>query len=191
MTGEDSSHADRAQDPLVERYRADPAAPPNTVRMLQGFWGKSDREGFRRLYFTRSLATYAEFRIEDVVSTADIPAEKLPYPGERATRVELPVDAVVNFVHTRILRQDPFDLNVRLRASIARSDGIQQSPDFFCLECATAPDVTCDTSMSCETCFGDFTCPGGLTGDAAACGTNPSDDCPTSQTCPELQTCEA
>ena len=87
-------------------------------------------------------------------------------------------------------RQDPFDLNVRFGATIARSDGIQLSPDFICIECASAPDVTCDTSMSCDTCFGDFTCPGGVTGDAVACGTNPSDDCPTSQTCPELQTCE-
>ena len=61
--------------------------------------------------------------MEDVVSTSDIPTENSPYPGERATRVGLRADAVVNFVHTRSLRQDPFDLNVRVRAKIARREG--------------------------------------------------------------------
>ena len=190
MAEDDSGPGDRTQDPRVARYRPNPAEAPTTYRMLQGFWGDSDRPGFRRLYFTRSLTTYAEFRVEDVASAADVPAEESPYPGEQATRVELRADAVVNFVRSRTLDSDPFDIDLRFRgARAARASGIEGSVDFPCPLCATVPDVTCDTSMTCETCFGDLTCPGGVTGDATQCGTCPSDDCATQQTCPEMQTC--
>jgi hypothetical protein len=188
MSEDATTAGDRAQDPLVERYRPDPAQPAATFRTLQGFWGHSDRAGFRRLYFTRSLNSYAEFRADDIASTADIPADESPYPGEQATRVVLPTSAMVDFVRTRSLARDPFDLDLRFRRRLASAEGIALSPDIICLECATVPDVTCDTSMSCDTCFGDHTCPGGGTCDVSQC-ICATDDCPT-QTCPGEQSCE-
>src|SRR3712207_4517435 len=58
---------DLGQDPYVEKLRPDPSQPPEAVRILEGFLGESDREGYRRLYFTRELDYYMEFRAEDVV----------------------------------------------------------------------------------------------------------------------------
>ena len=46
---------DRPQDPIVTSLRPDPAQPPEPVLRMSGFLGDSDRPGFRRLYFTRSV----------------------------------------------------------------------------------------------------------------------------------------
>jgi hypothetical protein len=58
---------DLGQDPFVERRRPDPSQLPERVRILEGLLDDSDREGYKRLYFTRELDSYAEFRAEDVV----------------------------------------------------------------------------------------------------------------------------
>jgi len=109
--------ADRSQDPLVERLRPDPSEPPELTKTLEGALGDSDRPGFRRLYFTAELDSYAEFRSEDVLSVADVPADQPPFLGESATRVTLRRDAVVDFTRTQQGRlDDEFDLDVRLAA---------------------------------------------------------------------------
>ncbi|MDQ3733114.1 MAG: hypothetical protein M3400_03795 [Actinomycetota bacterium] len=91
----------RKQDPRVEQLRPDPSEPPPRGQCLSGLWGDSDRAGFRRLYFTSALDSYAEFRVEDVVATVDIPADQAPFLGEQSTRVELRHDAPVDFTVSR------------------------------------------------------------------------------------------
>jgi len=56
MTNDQESRGnpeDLGQDPYVERRRPDPSQPPEPVRILEGFLGDSDREGYKRLYFNR------------------------------------------------------------------------------------------------------------------------------------------
>jgi hypothetical protein len=107
--------ADRAQDPIVGRLRPDPAQRPEPALELTGFLGDSDRPGFRRLYFTRTLDYYCEFRMEDVLHTAGVPAGEAPFAGEEATRLSLKMDATVEYTRTRTARPpDEFDLDVRL-----------------------------------------------------------------------------
>jgi hypothetical protein len=109
---------DRPQDPLVDRLRPDPSQPPEPTRTLQGLLGDSDRPGFRRLYFTPELDCYGEFRVEDVISFADIPPDQAPFLGDSATRVSLRRDAAVDFTRTHRARPlDEFDLDVRLAAA--------------------------------------------------------------------------
>ena len=146
---------ERPQDPLVERLRPDPSQPPQAVLTLAGLLGDSDRPGFRRLYFTRDLDYYAEFRTEDVVDTASIPPSQPPFLGDEATRLTLKRDAVVTYTRVRSPRPiDEFDLDVRL--------GAAGGP------WSAAP--------------GDFTaapCPGNVTEGPTACG----GACPTHFTC--------
>jgi hypothetical protein len=93
MAGDDDQYAsegaeegiDRPQDPIVASLRPDPAQPPEPVLRMSGFLGDSDRPGFRRLYFTRDIDYYAEFRVEDVVHMAAIPAKAPPFLGDEAT----------------------------------------------------------------------------------------------------------
>jgi hypothetical protein len=104
----------KKQDPRVEQLRPDPSQPPPRARSLAGLWGDSDRPDFRRLYLTRDLDVYAEFRVEDVLATLDIPPERAPFLGEQATRVELRHDAPVDITHSRRAGDvDEFDLDVR------------------------------------------------------------------------------
>jgi hypothetical protein len=88
---------DLGQDPFVERRRPDPSQPPERVRILEGLLGDSDREGYKRLYFTRELDSYAEFRAEDVVYSESIPPEQSPFLGQQATRVGIRWDATLEF----------------------------------------------------------------------------------------------
>ena len=74
--------ADRPQDPIVDRVRPDPALPPEQTVSLVGFLGEGDRSGRRRLYFTRDINYYAEFRVEDVLHMVPIPAGEPPFRGE-------------------------------------------------------------------------------------------------------------
>jgi hypothetical protein len=48
------------QHPLVERLKPDPSQPPKKVLVLIGLPGKSDRQGYQRLYLTTKLDYYAE-----------------------------------------------------------------------------------------------------------------------------------
>jgi hypothetical protein len=149
------SGAERPQDPLVERLRPDPSQPPQAVLTLAGLLGDSDRPGYRRLYFTRDLDYYAEFRTEDVLGTASIPPSEPPFLGDEATRLTLKRDAVVEYTRVRSPRPiDEFDLDVRL-GRVGGSSG-------------AAP--------------GDFTavpCPGDITEGPTECG----GACPTHFTC--------
>ena len=82
---------------------------------MLGFLGDSDRPGFRRLYFTRDLDYYAEFRTDDVVRIESIPADQPPFPGDEATRLTLRRDATVEYTRVRTPHSiDEFDADVRL-----------------------------------------------------------------------------
>jgi hypothetical protein len=98
------SAADRPQDPLVEQLRPDPSQPPQPALTLAGLLGDSDREDFRRLYFTPDLGYYAEFRVEDVLSVATIAPDDPPFAGHEATRVTIRRDATIDYTHTRAAR---------------------------------------------------------------------------------------
>lgn len=128
--------ADRPQDPLVGRLRPEPSRPPERAVILEGALGDSERPGFRRLYFTAELDSFAEFRTDDVLSVADIPPDQPPFLGEPATRVTLRRDAAVDFTRTQRGRPlDEFDLDVRLAPAAGLG---QDQPQTFgapgCLE---------------------------------------------------------
>jgi hypothetical protein len=118
MANEESREPqDLGQDPYVEKVRPDPSQPPEAVRILEGFMGESDREGYRRLYFTHELDYYTEFRVGDVVFSETIPPDQPPFLGQQATRVGLRRDATVEYARTRAPRPvDEFDLDVRFGA---------------------------------------------------------------------------
>lgn len=103
------------QDPFVERLRRDPSQPAQPVRVLEGLLGDSDRAGYRRLYFSRELDSYAEFRSEDQVYREPIPADQDPFRGLDASRVSIRRDAPVWYTQIRAPRPvDEFDLDIRL-----------------------------------------------------------------------------
>ena len=112
---------DRAQDDIVARRRPDPSRPPEPTVTLIGFLGDSDRAGFRRLYFSKSLDYYCDFRAEDVVHMSAIPADEAPFRGDEATRVELKQGATIEHTRTRTVSAvDEFDLDVRFDVAAAR-----------------------------------------------------------------------
>ncbi len=121
---EGPKEGDRGQDDIVSRRRPDPSRPPEPAAALSGFLGDSDRAGFRRLYFSQSLDYYCEFRVEDVLHMAEIPADEAPFRGEQATRIELKQDATVEYTRTGTVGAvDEFDLDVRFDAVSARRHG--------------------------------------------------------------------
>ena len=145
---------DLGQDPFVERMRPDPSEPPEQVRILEGLLGDSDREDYRRLYFTRELDYYAEFRAEDVVFTEPIPSDQLPFLGQEATRVGIRRDATVEFTRVRVHRPvDKFDLDVRLSAPGGRTGELIFPAETFEAECPGPTRDTCRTI--CGGCGGD------------------------------------
>lgn len=156
--GEDRSvhGAERAQDPLVDRLRPDPAQPATPARVLLGFFGDSDRPGFRRLYFTIELDSYAEFRIDDVLGVDDIPADQQPFVGDEATRVWIRRDATIDYTRTHTPRPvDEFDLDVRLAS---RQDAARWRAGTLQTRCERCPPIdrdrtgkpTCDNVVTCD-----------------------------------------
>ena len=120
---------DLGQDPFVERLRPDPSQPPERLRILEGLLGDSDREGYRRLYFSRELDHYAEFRVEDVLFSEPIPPDQPPFLGQQATRVGLRREATVEYTRLRTPRPvDEFDLDVRLGAPRGLRAGAEALP---------------------------------------------------------------
>ncbi|MFD0278973.1 hypothetical protein ACFVHB_34395 [Kitasatospora sp. NPDC127111] len=102
------------QDPLVDRFRPEPGRPPERGLTLKGFLGDSDREGHRRLYLTKGLDYYVEFRAEDAVDSVRIPPEQPPFIGAEATEVTLRKGADIAYTHSGSVRTpDEFDLDVR------------------------------------------------------------------------------
>ncbi len=159
MAGDDDQYAsegaeegiDRPQDPIVASLRPDPAQPPEPVLRMSGFLGDSDRPGFRRLYFTRDIDYYAEFRVEDVVHMAAIPAKAPPFLGDEATRVTLRRGATIEYTRTRTGRSlDQFDLDVRLgRAMSVEEETLPAGPieSITCFfTCPGSPGFTCYVS---------------------------------------------
>jgi hypothetical protein len=192
------------QDPHVDQLRPEPSAPPSDVVILEGLAGKSDREGWVRLYFNRTLTYYAEFRREDIVFTQAIPPDQSPLPGLKATRVGIKKDAVIEYTRTtRARAADEFDLDVRLGAAASQGaapmippvtrppcDGTGRSDCIICRTdtcdtkctqptCPTSPDHTCNTCNTCDTKCTQPTCP-----------TSPDHTCNTCQTCQTCNTCQ-
>jgi hypothetical protein len=178
-----------SQHPFVGQVRPDPSAPPSAVVHLEGLVGNSDREGWMRLYFNRSLMHYAEFRREDVVFTEPIPPEQSPIAGIEATRVGLRQDAVIEYTRTTRARpQDEFDLGIQLGTAppgVQPQLPIQQTILDGCVPrtvdtCRTdCFGVTCDT---CRTQCGQATC--------QTCGQATCQTCQTCQTQCGQATCQ-
>jgi hypothetical protein len=168
-----------SQHPFVDQVRPDPSAPPSAVVQLEGLAGNSDREGWVRLYFNRSLAYYAEFRREDVAFTEPIPPEQSPIAGIEATRVGLRQDAVIEYTRTTRARpQDEFDLGIQLGAAPEGLPPTQSGT--LCLACLPPPPTvgrqrTCQATCTCQTDCRQITC---VTCDTCnphvfTCGNNP------------------
>lgn len=175
----------RPQDPFVDRNRPDPVQRPASPRILQGLWGQSDRSGFRRLYFSRALDVYAEFRAEDVLATADVGPDESPVRGEPATRVAVRGDALVDITRERRAETlSPFDLDLKIGGRITSAELANLSVQEPCLLGATPGDVICDSTQTCGTCFDQLTCPGGVSCDAEC-----SFDCPPVDPVSDLDPC--
>ena len=202
-----ADNPDRPQDPIVGDLRPGPSQPPERSVTLTGFLGDSDRDGFRRLYFTRSLDSYAEFRAEDVLRTGPIAADQAPFVGEQATRVTLRAAATIQYTRIRTVAPvDDFDIDVRLgeyTASRRASAIFLTGPgDTFCGDCPATPGTcaetqcgTCATdcgtcATNCGTC-GRATCAGTCDTRCGTCGqaTCGEATCVTCQTCGRA-TCE-
>ena len=154
--------------------------------------GDSDRPGFRRLYFSAELDSYAEFRTDDVLSMADIPPDRPPLLGEPATRVTLRRDAPVDFTRTQRARPlDEFDLDVRLSRGVGVSQeqpltfgepGCLETFGFGCHEHETLATFGIGCEIFTEACTAD--CP------TLTCRTRCQDTCgPTCVTCVTCFTC--
>jgi hypothetical protein len=148
---------DLGQDPFVERRRPDPSQPPEEVRIQEGLLGDSDRDGYKRLYFTRELDNYAEFRTEDVVFREPIPSEQPPMVGLDTTRVGIRRDAAIEYTRVRAPRPvDEFDLDVRLGGAPTRAPRGDHLPtEISCAgPCVTEDNFTCfRTCFECPTSF--------------------------------------
>src|SRR5690348_10289328 len=178
------------QDPHVDQLRPEPSAPPSDVVILEGLAGKSDREGWARLYFNRTLTYYAEFRREDIAFTQAIPPNQPPMVGLKATRVGIKKDAVIEYTRTtRARAADEFDLDVQL-AGAGLGTGPFQPNTFNCQQAGWTwlPDCQGPTwwgSCRGETCQHTI-CVGGTC--VNFCETK-SDTCDTCQTQCNQGTC--
>lgn len=156
------------QDPHVDQLRPEPSAPPSDVVILEGLAGKSDREGWARLYFNRELTYYAEFRKEDIVFTEAVSPDQSPMVGLKATRVGIKKDAIIEYTRTtRAKAGDEFDLDVRLSAGPPQTaqPNLPRTP----LDCpgdTGRPCITDTCRRTCDTCPTNCqqrTCDTGLT----------------------------
>lgn len=84
------------QDDLIDHLVLDPSQTPN-VAMLSGFLGKSNRNGFWRLYLTPELNNYVEFSEEDVMHSKPINTKESPLGG---TFVWIKKDAEILHTHS-------------------------------------------------------------------------------------------
>ena len=195
------------QDPLVQRLRPDPSAPPSDVLVLEGLAGRSTQDAYARLYFNTALNFYAEFRREDIVYTEAIPAEQPPFVGQKATRVALRQDAVVEYTRTARARpQDALELEIR-RPGRRLAPVVQLEPATIGIECPTQPfgcvtdqtcgchtgrtDCVCPTDNTCRTDCGQATCDTCRTQcGGATCATCNQATCNTCQTQCGQATCQ-
>jgi hypothetical protein len=145
------------QHPYVERLRPDPASPPPQTLMIAGLPGNSDRPGFERLYFTRELNYYAEFRTDDVLFREVIASDTPPFVGLDVTRIALRRDATVSFTHERQhVPVDQFDLEVRLgQVGIGAPSAAPIRTGLTCFpDGGGCTDVTCGPTECVHTCVG-------------------------------------
>jgi len=89
---EGNQRAELTPSPVAEALIPDPAQPPPDTTVLQGILGRSDKEGYWRVYFSSSLKEYVEFKAEDALYSDPISKEESPL-GVEATRVWLKQDA--------------------------------------------------------------------------------------------------
>jgi hypothetical protein len=189
------------QHPMVGRRRPDPAAPAQRVTVLVGLPGDSDRPDHQRLYLTTALDYYAEFLVADIVHSEEVPADKSPFSGVEATKVEVSRDATISYTWSSTPHPvDQFDLDVRLGQ--ARSLMAAQIPQTrFCLTplCGTvvvgtafcqsdlcATDDTC-LPNNCQTLPTDIDC---QTQDGPTCNNTCADTCGTCNQTQCLPTCD-
>ena len=165
---ESNEESSGISDPRVRRLRPEPGTPPSGARAFYGFLGDSDRPGRLRIYLTRSLDSYAEFSADDVVYREPIAADRAPFVGEIATRVEVRGDAPVDIVRSSRAADVPtFDVAVRFRRLpiIMASDSGGLSHDPITLEAEpTDFENPCRTSLfapPCDATFGPVPTGGG------------------------------
>lgn len=200
-------------DDYVRRMRPNPEDPPQRVVVLSGLLGDSDRPGWRRLYLSRDLNRYAEFRDEDLVYREAIPAEQPPMRGFESSRVGVRRGARIDFIVSRQGQPlDEFDLDLRIGSRGAAALPIPNtllgwwcpggSDDFGCFETpgcqlATAVQATCrytdcnqGTCHTCQTQCGQRTC---TCGEATCIFTQCQDTCAEgcTNTCATCATCPA
>ena len=180
---------DRPQDPIVDRLKRDPSQPTAPTLTLIGFFGESDRPGYRRLYFTarpwttspnsapRMSCTSPRSRLSSRRSSASKP------PGFRSVATP-PSITRARAPHAL----DEFDLDVKLRARPMRRAGrpLGKKDETLVVTCETRV-AACDTEANCETqavCNTQATCETQVT-----CDTNCGSNCiwRTCETCNETQ----
>lgn len=178
------------QDPFVDRLRPEPSTPPAEVATLEGLAGKSDRDGWARIYFNTSLTFYAEFRREDIAYTEPIPPEQSPMQGLKATRVGIRKDAVIEYTRsTRARTTEAFDIDVQLmaagRQAAAQPDTFGGCPATIGVECPTQPfGCVTDQTCGCPTGRTDCVCPTVDTCGRTICiGQTCIEVCDTNHTC--------
>lgn len=206
----DGGDEERDQDPYVDRLRPDPTMPTPRVTTLRGLLGNSDREGYKRLYFSRALDYFAEFKVEDIVATEPIPADQPPLAGLNATSVHIVQDADVQYTwETKTPPGSAFDLDIRLGPqAIASGVGPLTFPGDTYNTCGVSCAGQCPTQYGWNTCHGcdtgppcvpgtqQGTCQGGTCGQGNTC---PGGTCQatcfntcadTCATCEDQQTCQ-
>jgi hypothetical protein len=152
---------DLRQDELIERLVPDPSQIPDLI-VLAGFLGRSNRDGYWRLYFTPELNDYIEFSEQDVRHTVAIPPELSPMGG---TQVWLRRDADVRRTSTvsrqtqaEFLQGDIIADYQSRAAGIPGRSSIERLPDFggwrrswFCGSLrACRPTLFCGSLRACE-----------------------------------------
>lgn len=169
-----SADEEPSQDPYVARLRPDPSQPAQRVIVLSGLRGDSDRDGYRRLYLTRDLDYYAEFRAEDVVHTEPIPADQPPFMGLDATSVSIRRGATIEYTWARTARPlDEFDLDIRLGPAV---------PERFVSAFPTR-DAECPGPSFVNPCPTDVTCGCGTVQITVCRGGTCIEVCDTARTC--------
>lgn len=171
-------------DDYVRRMRPNPEDPPQRVVVLSGLLGDSDRPGWRRLYLSRDLNRYAEFRDEDLVYREAIPAEQPPMRGFESSRVGVRRGARIDFIVSRQGQSlDEFDLDLRIGSRGAGALPVPNTLPGWCqggtddFDCYDTPGCGFATAIPTQC---GFTC-----GDT--CQPTCYDTCP--QTCNIFHTC--
>src|SRR5215211_4511987 len=67
---------DFVEDKIVQNLVPDPGQPPPDAVVLNGFQGKSDRDGFRRLYLDESLSSWVEIPEDEILHVETTPEDE-------------------------------------------------------------------------------------------------------------------